>query len=45
MPSTIKAWWDELNPMQRRDVINGIILTVKWILIIIFFSLIINKYL
>jgi hypothetical protein len=45
MTNPIKAWWDELNPIQRRDVINGIILTVKYILIIIFFIYLINKYL
>ena len=45
MINPIKKWWNNLYPLQKRDIINGIILTVKYILMMIFFIYLINKYL
>ena len=45
MKNPIKSWWNELYPYQKRDIINGIILTIKNILIIIFIIYLIKRYL
>lgn len=45
MKNPIKSWWEDLYPYQKRDIINGIILTVKNILIIIFIIYLIKRYL
>ena len=45
MRNPIKTWWNNLYPYERRDIINGVINTIKYILIIIFVIYLIKKYL
>lgn len=45
MKNPIKTWWDNLYPYERVNIINGIILTIKYILMGMLFIYLINKYL
>lgn len=45
MKNPIKSWWNNLYPYEKRDIINGIINTVKYTLMLIFFAYLIKKYL